>query len=95
MECGMGTALGTAHLIAAFEEEQKVNEICISVFALFEIDIFSCFLNSDFLSFFADCGVCSLERISPPGNVHRRCTGGWSSASESAQSSSLFIMQIF
>ena len=25
MDCGMGTALGTAHLIAAFEEEQKVN----------------------------------------------------------------------
>ena len=24
MDCGMGTALGTAHLIAAFEEEQKV-----------------------------------------------------------------------
>ena len=27
MDCGMGTALGTAHLIAAFEEEQKVNYI--------------------------------------------------------------------
>ena len=27
MECGMGTALGTAHLIAAFEEEQKVSYI--------------------------------------------------------------------
>ena len=36
----MGTALGTAHLIAAFEEEQKVNEICISVLALFEIPSF-------------------------------------------------------
>ena len=30
MDCGMGTALGTAHLIAAFEEEQKVSNLITS-----------------------------------------------------------------
>ena len=45
MECGMGTALGTAHLIAAFEEEQKVWTHIKTYTIVFSFEDFHCFTN--------------------------------------------------
>ena len=64
MDCGMGTALGTAHLIAAFEEEQKVNyKNSISLSFIFSIQLyymfFSIFMRFSIIIFTDSCIFCS------------------------------------